>query len=55
MQTYLLKMARSGEDGEKTFLLLEAGVRLHTTEVIAGFAVITFHPCSQAQLAGIHD
>ena len=32
MQTYLLKMARSGEEGEKTFLLLEAGVRLHTTE-----------------------
>ena len=25
-------MARSGEEGEKTFLLLEAGVRLHTTE-----------------------
>ncbi len=33
MQTYVLKMARSGEDGEKIFLLLESGSRFHTTEV----------------------
>ena len=33
MQTYLLKLARSGEDGEKIFLLLESGIRFHTTEV----------------------
>ena len=32
MQTYLLKLSRSGEDGEKVFLLLESGTRLHTTE-----------------------
>ena len=43
MQTYLLKMSRSGEEGEKTFLLLEAGVRLHTTEVRHSCYVV-FHP-----------
>ena len=32
MQTYLLKMARSGEDGEKLFILLESGMRFHTTQ-----------------------
>ena len=33
MQTYLLKLARSGEDGEKIFLVLESGSRFHTTKV----------------------
>ncbi len=33
MQTYLLKLARSGEDGEKVFLVLESGIRFHTTQV----------------------
>ena len=33
MQTYLLKLARSGEEGEKVFLLIESGTRFHTTEV----------------------
>ena len=32
VQTYLLKMARSGEDGEKLFILLESGMRFHTTQ-----------------------
>ena len=32
VQTYLLKLARSGEDGEKIFLLLESGTRFHATE-----------------------
>eukprot|EP00798_Chlamydomonas_sp_ICE-L_P022484 gene22484-29610_t len=32
-KTYVLKMARSGEDGEKIFLLLESGSRFHTSEV----------------------
>ena len=32
-QTYLLKLARSGEDGEKVFLVLESGTRFHTTQV----------------------
>ena len=36
VQTYVLKMARSGEDGEKVFLLLESGSRFHTTEVGQG-------------------
>lgn len=31
MQTYLLKAARSGEDGEKVLVVLEAGVRFHAT------------------------
>jgi hypothetical protein len=31
-QTYLLKLARSGDDGEKVFLLLESGARFHTTQ-----------------------
>lgn len=34
VQTYLLKMARSGEDGEKLFILLESGMRFHTTQVL---------------------
>ena len=33
MQTYMLKLARSGEDGEKAFLVLESGSRFHTTQV----------------------
>ena len=33
LQTYVLKMARSGEEGEKVFLLLESGSRFHTTKV----------------------
>ncbi len=34
-QTYLLKLARSGEEGEKVLLVLESGVRFHTTQVRA--------------------
>lgn len=33
LQTYMLKLAKSGEDGEKTFLVLESGSRFHTTQV----------------------
>ncbi len=33
MQTYMLKLAKSGEDGEKAFLVLESGSRFHTTQV----------------------
>ena len=36
-QTYLLKLARSGEDGEKVFLVLESGTRFHTTQVCHAF------------------
>jgi len=32
-QTYVLKLSRSGGDGDKMFLLLESGSRFHTTEV----------------------
>uniref|UniRef100_A0A1D2A0E9 Nuclear export mediator factor NEMF n=1 Tax=Auxenochlorella protothecoides TaxID=3075 RepID=A0A1D2A0E9_AUXPR len=31
-KTYVLKLARSGEDGEKVFLLIESGARMHTIE-----------------------
>ena len=31
MQTFVFKLARTGEDGDKCFLLLESGVRMHTT------------------------
>eukprot|EP00892_Ulva_mutabilis_P008831 jgi/Ulvmu1/631/UM010_0001.1 len=31
-KTYLLKCARSGENGEKVLVVLEAGVRFHSTE-----------------------
>ena len=34
MQTYMLKLAKSGEDGEKAFLVLESGSRFHTTQVL---------------------
>lgn len=33
LQTYLLKLQKSGEDGFKTFLVLESGQRFHTTQV----------------------
>ena len=29
----MLKLAKSGEDGEKAFLVLESGSRFHTTQV----------------------
>jgi hypothetical protein len=32
-KTYVLKMSKSGGEGEKCFLLLESGSRFHTTEV----------------------
>lgn len=32
-QTYVLKLARSGEDGDKVLLLVESGARFHTVEV----------------------
>lgn len=35
LQTYVLKLARSGEDGDKALLLVESGVRFHTVEVRA--------------------
>lgn len=31
----MLKLARSGEDGEKVYLVLESGTRFHTTKVRA--------------------
>ncbi|KAA6417988.1 MAG: nuclear export mediator factor NEMF-like isoform X1, partial [Trebouxia sp. A1-2] len=31
-KTYMLKLAKSGEDGEKAFLVLESGSRFHTTQ-----------------------
>ena len=34
-KTYVLKLARSGEDGEKVLLVVESGVRLHTIEASA--------------------
>ena len=33
LQTYIMKLARSGEDGEKVHVVLESGVRFHTTQV----------------------
>ncbi|KAK9797102.1 hypothetical protein WJX73_010610 [Symbiochloris irregularis] len=33
-KTYLLKLARSGEEGEKVFLLMESGLRFHSTKVL---------------------
>jgi hypothetical protein len=32
MQTYVLKLSKSGSDGEKVFLLLESGTRFHTVQ-----------------------
>ena len=34
-QTYMLKLAKSGEEGEKAFLVLESGSRFHTTQVLS--------------------
>ncbi|GLI62598.1 hypothetical protein VaNZ11_005137 [Volvox africanus] len=33
-KTYVIKLARSGEEGEKVYLLLESGSRFHTTKVL---------------------
>lgn len=33
-KTYVLKLAKSGEDGEKAFLLLESGSRFHMTQAL---------------------
>lgn len=35
LQTYVLKLAKSGSDGEKVFLLLESGARFHTVQASA--------------------
>jgi predicted ribosome quality control (RQC) complex YloA/Tae2 family protein len=32
-KTYVLKLSKSGEEGEKHLLLLESGARFHTIEV----------------------
>lgn len=32
-QTYVLKLSKSGSEGEKVFLLLESGTRFHTVQV----------------------
>ena len=32
-QTYIIKLSRSGEEGEKAHLVLESGTRFHTTQV----------------------
>jgi hypothetical protein len=32
LQTYVLKLSKSGSDGEKVFLLLESGTRFHTVQ-----------------------
>ena len=39
LQTYMLKLSKSGEEGEKVFLVLESGTRFHTTQVTAFKAV----------------
>ena len=44
-QTYVLKLARSGEDGDKVLLLVESGVRLHTIQARAS---LLLSPCCQA-------
>mgnify|MGYP007061253090 CR=1 FL=1 len=33
VQTYVLKLSRSGEEGEKVLLLIESGTRIHTVQV----------------------
>ncbi len=35
LQTYIIKLSRSGEDGEKAHLVLESGTRFHTTQARA--------------------
>lgn len=37
----MLKLAKSGSDGEKVFLLLESGTRFHTVQV----QLLTTHRC----------
>ena len=32
MQTLMLKVARSGDDGEKVLVIMESGVRFHATQ-----------------------
>jgi len=32
VQVYVIKLARSGEDGEKVLLLIESGIRMHTID-----------------------
>lgn len=44
LQTYVLKLAKSGSDGEKVFLLLESGSRFHTVQASALFGA---SPCQQ--------
>ena len=39
LQTYMLKLSKSGEDGEKAFLVLESGSRFHTTQVGKGVSI----------------
>ncbi|GFH06695.1 uncharacterized protein HaLaN_01365 [Haematococcus lacustris] len=34
VKTYVLKLARAAEEGEKLFLLLESGSRFHSTQVL---------------------
>lgn len=33
LQTYVLKLSKSGGEGDKIFLLMESGARFHTTQV----------------------
>jgi hypothetical protein len=43
----VLKLAKSGSDGEKVFLLLESGTRFHTVQVhINLLAIMTSVVCS---------
>ena len=44
MQTYVLKLAKSGTEGDKVFLLLESGSRFHTTEVSWGAGPLWLNP-----------
>ena len=54
VQTYLLKLQRSGEDGYKTFLLMESGQRFHTTQVCTSDCVPSRSPsCSAVDNLGI--
>lgn len=45
LQTYIIKLSRSGEDGEKAHLVLESGTRFHTTQ--AG-ALATLVGCTRS-------
>jgi hypothetical protein len=61
LQTYVLKLAKSGSDGEKVFLLLESGTRFHTVQVrgpckhctLAACWKPTPWGCNQAQMVWI--